>query len=75
MLYTEDFSMRHYVGFRKSGHNCPQPDVKSHREIRLKLLDKLFQPVLDLYASTESICWGRILSTRVLSMEDFVFAV
>ena len=43
-------------------HNCPESDVKSHREFQLKLAEELVQPVLDLRASTD--CPKYLLSTK-----------
>jgi len=43
-------------------HNNPESDIKSHREFRLKLVDQLVQPLLDLRASPD--CPKYLLDTR-----------
>ena len=43
-------------------HNCPESDIKSHREFRIQLIEELVQPLLDLRASTD--CPKYLLSTK-----------
>ena len=43
-------------------HNNADSDIKSHREFRLKLIEELVQPLLDVQASTD--CPKHLLDTR-----------